>query len=871
MIKQVSFAIAILLTHSVYSQEYFQSNIIVKENITYQKLTDDGSGREVFSILASENNIDARKITLQTKFRILISISRNYDNRLTAKISMTRVSIEGNTIIQKFNVDTLLWPTGFTAQLELFNGNHKNDVIYISGSANGKISIIDLSDQVSPTVGDLSARVSEFKFNYDEVRLQELKKLTKTIDYYYSYVRLLKNLIKENNTTSINNDKSVHKIFISKIEINRIRNFIADHNFMEILNLGSNDPAAFLKLTKKLERLSQRANTIFNQTLSGKSSDSLNPMAFCKLYCDLSLQYLRKTKLLQPSEASGYEEVANIDTSANAENNIRSITQYYNKYSLCNSHEIYKCLFGEFVATANTVMTDDDFAGALLLLNNANIIHNWFKTTITPNYNSALMSALDGVASSYLSVGSGAISINNFELATSYFDKADEVFELNQGFINTVNLPDSAFSKYFKLQYEIAIQYNSLGKFEEAIARLSTAQKICRITNNSRNCRILDPVTCVIHAGFIDLSFNKMENLIADGQYSDAKIQLAKASDYLLQSNCLQADDNSRFNELAYMLFLGFLNQGEALLELQQSSLALENLLNAKSLQKYLNDDIIEVNRLIELAVEPEIIELIQQAKYHSWANRIIEAKSLYTEANRLNEKYFASKNLRINTAIFELSEQMKSRKCVSNKIKYSDILTKINLAIKKYQFNKLEGLLNEADEFRINHSECNIDDNEVNTTREKYNEVLNFYKQYNTIIDMLFSKGYKEVIPLYIALNEYYNLHNLFQYDIYFPSLESFIITQKSPHLTMETANFYLQNNDPVTSFYYVKIFKDQRGNSKIIKPITTEIAKQFAIRDDKVKAPVNEMLDEYTSGDNWYSHFKSAYLKFRILNKVK
>lgn len=871
MIKQVFFAIAFFLMYSMYSQEYFQSNIIVKENITYQNLPDDGVGREILSLLASENNIDVRKISLRTKSRMLIRISRDPDNRLTAKISLTRVSLEGNTIIHKFNIDSLLWPTGFTAQLELFNDNHKRDAIYISASAKGKLSIIDLSNHLSSSNGDISAKISELKFNYDEVKLQELEKLTKTIDYYYSYVMLLKNLIKENTTTSINNDQNVQKIFISKIEINRIRNFINDHDFKKILNLGSNDPAGFLKLTKKLERLSQRANTLFKQTLSGEGSDSLNPMAFCRLYCDLSLQYLGKAMLLQPSEASGYEEVAKIYTSANAENNIRSIIQYYNQYSLSRSSEIYQCLFGEFVVMADKVTTDNDFAGALLLLNNANIIHNWFNTTITPTYNYAVMSALDGVASSYLSVGNGALDIHNFELATVYFDKADEVFELNQSIIINADLPDSAFSKYFKLQYEIAMEYNAIGKFEEAFARLYSAQKLCRIGNNSRNCGVLDSVICIIHAGFIDRSLNEIENYITDGQYSEAKIQLAKAADYLLQSSCLVTDDNIRFNELAYMLFLGFLKQGEALLELQQSSLALEHLLNAKSLEKYFNEDIIEVDRLIEMAVEPEIIELIQEAKYHTWANRIAEAKSLYSEANRLNEKYFASKNLSINKAIYELSEQMKSRKCVSNKIKYSDILNKINLAINKYQFKKLEGLLNEADLFRISYSECNIDDNEVNRIREKYSEVLNFYKQYNIVIDRLFSEGYSEVIPLYITLNEYYTSHNLLQYDIYFPSLESFIISQKSPRLTMETANFYLENNDPVTSFHYVKIFKDQRGNSKMIKHITTEIAKQFAIRDDKLKAPVNEMLDDYTSGDNWYSHFKSAYLKFRILNKVK
>ncbi len=868
MIKQVSFVFAFLLVHVGYSQEYFQSNTIVKENITYQSLSENGIGVKILSLLALENNIDTRKISLRTKSRLLIRISRDLDNRLTAKISMTKISLEGNTSIQDFSVDSLLWPSGFTANLALYNGKHQRDIITISSSTYGNVSVIDLTDQLSSNIGDISAKISDVKFNYDEKKLHKLQKLTKTIDYYYSYTKLLVDLIKQYNYNAVTNNQSIEKIFVDKLEINRVSNFIAGHNFKIILHLEKNDPGHFLKLSNKLMRLVQRTETLFKQQLSYNGINNVNPLEFCKLYCKLSIVYLNKAKSLQPADASGYEEVAKIDNDENAKENIRLILQYYTKNTATKSAEIYQCIFDEFVSLTYKVIDDQNYADALLLLNNAFIIHNWFNTVGTPKYNMAVIVALDGVASSYLRVGNGAFGIQNFELATTYFNKADKVFELNHKMISYSNLPDTVFSNYLKLQYSIAMQYNAIGKFETAIARLAATMKICKNLVNSPFCRMIDSLQCVSHSGNIRRFLDEIDKKMTEGQYPDALLQLTKTAQYLSRNNCLLIDENTRFAELSYLLFVAFLHEGEILLEAKQSEIALEKLLYAKFIQQYLQEDFIEVDRLIEFAAEPEIIELINEAKYHTWANRIKEAKSLQAKAIGLNEKYFSNSNSRISMALDELSEQMRSRKCVSNEIKYSDLIKKIHLVIRNNEFKKLDGLINEAELFKNSYPECNIQDEEVQEIRNKYNSVLVFYRQYNIVIDKLFDEGYSEVIPLYINLIEYYNYHDLFHYDIYFPSLESFIINQKSPHLTMATAEYYLQNNDPVKSFSYVKIFKDQHGTSKSIKHVTNDIAKKFAERDDKIKAPVNQMLDEYTYGDKWFLHFKIAYLKYRLLN---
>lgn len=871
MIKQISFVFAFLLVYSSYSQEYFQSNTIVKEKITYNSLSEEGSGKKIFSLLGSENNMDIRKISLNIKARLLIRISRDPDQKLTAKISMTRVNLDGNITLRDFNIDALLWPSGFTAKLTIFNGRHERDVIEVSASAYGKLEVIDLSNYLSSGIGDISATISNFNFNYDPIKLQKLEKLAITIDYYYSYGKLLSDLIGEHSNHAVSNNLSAEKIFVDKIEIDRVVYFINEYNFKQGLNLDNYDPIGFIKLTKKLYRLTRRAATLFKQQISSNEADVLKPMDFCRYYSDLSSHYLKKGKLLQPADASGFEEVATIDLTESAKENLRLITEFYNQNTSIKPVKINQCIFNEFVNMADGVITDGNYSDALLLLNNSLIVANWSNATKTPKYNSAVIMALDGVASSYLRVGNVALSAQNIEFASLYFNKADEVFQLNHSMIVDADFPVTAFNDYLGLQCEIAMQYISAGKFITALHRLTIAKSICSKLNNSLACKLVDSVMCLAHLGNLNHKLDELDEMIISGQYPDAYQQIITTAKYISNNNCNLEDDNGRFEKLSYSLFLVLLQRGEILIDAQQSEMALHNFLKAKSIQQYLKEDFIELDRLIQSAAEPEIIKLVDEAKYHTWANRMNKAGNLYQEAIILNEKYFSNNNSRINQALEELNNKMRSRECISYEIKYSDAITKARIVIKNKQFNRLAELLNEAETYIVSYPQCNIQYDEVRELRNQYSSVLDFYQQYKDVTEKLFNEGYEEVIDKYISLIDYYNYKNLFHHDIEFPNLITFITNQKLPRLTMATAMYYLENDDLDRSFDYVKIFREQGGDSKKIKHITTDIARKFAKRDDELKKPLNEALHEYTLGDNWYNHFKVAYLKNRIVNVVR
>ena len=868
MFKSISFVfLALLLVHTSFSQEYFVSNTIIKTPVTYNNLPEDGYGQKIYNLLGLENNISVHAIKLDAKSRLLLRISRDNNDKLTAKISLTQVEITGNTNLHDFSIDTLLWPSGFTASLTLYNGKHKRGTISFYASANGKLNTIDLSKVINSNIGDVSASITDIQFNYKKNSYLQIQSISRTIGYYYSYGLLLNNLLNTYSQNVKDYDPSAEHIFLDKILIDRVVNNVANNKFTLKLNLEDSDPIGFLKLYRKLQRLSNRDETLFNQQLQSTKSNIINPVEFCELYCAISTNYLSLAKTLQPSNASGFEEIAKVEATHDAKNNLKEIITYYNKESGIIQLDLFQNIFNNYVNLAEIANYSDNYTGALLLLNNSLQIHNWYNTHLTDKYNILVSSALDGIASSYLRVGDVALRAQNNSLANKYFNKADEIVMSNTDIFESIKHSDTAFNNYLELQYKIALNFIEYKKFTEAVKRLSYGNKICLRVNNTTYCNLIDSATCLAHSGIANIKLDSLEGLITIGQFPDAYEQLQGISIYIDNNGCENKDDSLRFSELAYSLFIEYLQRGEILLDAQQTEMALHNLLRAKSIEEnYLFSAFKKLDILIKFAAEPEITKLIDEAKYHTWANRIDEALFLSLKAKKLNKLYFGEANIIINKYLAELDEQMKSRKCVSYKIKYDDAIKKIHIAIKYNNYNKLNNLLNEAQSYVIDYPDCNIQNTEVIEIRNKYYTIIDFYNQYDIVTIKLFEEGYDDAIEKYVELSAFYAKNNLEKYSINFADIKAFIIAQNLPRLTMETAKHYVNINNSDMGFDFVKIYKKQGGDSKSIKNITNKIAAKFASRDKELNKSSKEALQEYTNNENWYNSFRLAYLKNRL-----
>ncbi len=868
MIKSISSVLIIfLIVQTLHAQEYFRSNNVIIKEVTYNNLPEADAGRKIFHLMASENNVNVQKFVLLTKSRIFLSISRNSDNNLIAKISLTRVNIDEKLKLHDFDVDSLLWPSGYTALLTLNIGEQHN-FIKIEASTDGIPAKINLDNYLTLGLRNINATITNIKFTYSDRKFIQLRHLSKTISYYYSFGILLNNLIVNQSQNRQNGYQSVENILINKVIVDRVNNNIKTHNFIQQLNLEAYDPIGFISLLKRLQRLSNRTETLFTELLSNNKSDKKDLYNFCNLYCNISSNYLIKASTLQPSDAYGFEDVAKIYPSINAKNNLMQIINFY----AANKHEVQakmsQIIFNKFVNLANYAVINKNYTEALLMLHNSYKIHDWFNIRISRKFTISAWKALAGVANAYLRVGNMALSVQNNELANTYFNKADNLIVSNAKIFKQLPPSDTIFQNYFRVKFDIEIKYINNKQFRKALKSLDFISSIDSKLSSSNDYKLIDSASCLAYSGIITQKLDSLNALISISQYPDAEQLLPKIYTYIYTNSCNFNTDSIQISKLAYSLFLEFLQQGEILIDAQQSKMALYKLLIAKSIQqKYLSDDLIELDRLIKYAAEPVIKKIIDEAAYHTWANRMDTANVLYYRAVKLNNMYFQNSNSSINDALATLENKMKLRKCLSYSTKYDDLINKINIDIKYYNLSKLGEQLNAAQQYAEDHGNCKISTNEVVDLRNKYNDVLIFYQKYTTVKNTLFNKGYKDVIEKYILLLDYYAQNNLTRYKIILPDIKTFITKQKLLDLTMATAQYYIINGNLNSSFEYVTIYKNQGGTPKSIAYITNSLAKQLALRDDENEIPIKEALHKYTGNDSWYNNFKVSYLRYRIV----
>ncbi len=865
MIKQTLLLFFILLIYNVYSQETFSSNDIIKTQVTYQGLSNEASSKTIFKLLGLSNNIDSRKLYLVSKIKISIVIQRNNNGILNANIVATPISLEGNINIKDFVIDTLLWPAHISASLSIKNGKHTRDIIAVKLNTNGSNNYIDLSDY-NNGIGEVSATVNDIGFIYNESDFIKIDRISESIKYYYSYGLLFDGFIKEYSNSAIKADMGTSNIFVQKLETDRVYNYLVFHDFFNDLNLYNRDPIKLLSKIKRFKRVIKRAETLYlNKMVNSNTID--NPTTFCNLYYGLSAKYLSFSNSLQPSESVGYEEVARIFSSKSTIQFLRTIIKYLEKNSDINTAKLVQCISDGFITQSEIKIANQDFSGALLLLSNSKLINNWFNHTPSVKYNNALLTAINGIASSYLKVGYKALKSNNIELASLYINKAEEIFRDNIEMITNIEDADTSINEFVRLQTKIAIQYAGFKMFNEAIKSLYAAELICNDHVSNNNCLYLDTISCIIHDSNLRFKLNNLENLISQFQYPDAYNYFESINSYTNSYTCINNSENERFKKLAYSLFLVFLQQGEILIDAQQYVIALENLFKAKEIQPFIKDELIDINRLINLAAEPVILEVIEEAKYDTWANRMDDARKKYSHSIDLSSSYFNNSNQKINDAIIDLKNQIDMRKCRDINNKFSDAIITANLLIKSEKYDGLIFQIEKARSYYKHYPDCNIDNSSLLNFEETNSEIINYYTEYSELRKSLYNKDYSAFIKKYDKLEKYYHTHKLIKYNIAFNPLYDFIKKQKMPALTIEASRYFIYAMQPELSLDYIKLFKEQGGNTKDFRNEISNIAKMLARNDDEQNIPSGEAIQRYTEGEAILSYFKIVYLKNRII----
>ncbi len=848
------------------AQEYYEVNKVIRQKITLDQLESNKYGQQVFRLLGLENNVDAGRIFLDLKFRLLLKVHRDNNNRLVMKTNFSKVSIDGHINIRDFAIDSLLWPSDYEIEVEIKNGRHVREILKVSGVAFGSSNSIDLTDNYSNGIGEFTVNIKNINFSYTDNNLKKLEDISEKIKYYYSYGIFIDDLISGYEKDAFLVDEATYKIFLRNLEIARLLFNLKKHNFNKTLKLYNRDPIGLLKKEKRIFRFEKRYQTLFNKVVKQNKSESLELYQFCRGYCNLSKSFISSSLSVQPSEALGFTEMALIENTLEARSAINNIIEYYNNNEPVG-RSLPDCVFEEFVSLSKQETISENYASALLLLNNANTIKNWYRLYPSELYLNSSADALVGLSLSYLKVGNVALSAGNNDLAYKYIDKAENAIWQNRNILDELSKSDTSFNQFLRLEIKLSEKFTSVGEFKKSLNNLKCAKFICERNYNSDVCRKIDSLICSINNQNISVNILQLNKLLEQFQYPDAYNELMSVKEGIDSIKCTNDDNKKAFNESAYSLFIELLQQAQILIDANQYKVALETLLKVRSIKVAANIAGVNVDSIIQVSAVPVIMDVIEQAGFETWANRLENAKQLSDSAILLNIKYLNNNNTEINELITDLQKDMELRKCLRLKNGYNDAITNARILIKKQNFEEIERYLSKAEVYADSLPECNINNKEVVELRKSLRFELEFYRLYSILRSHLFNKNYDDVIIRYNELTIFHDQHKLKNKGINFPSLEEFIKKQQLPVLTLETAKYFLAEYNADMSLFYLTEFKNQGGKRQDCKKTLSQTAAYLAKRDNDLEIPVRDAISKYTNGDSWYNHFKLVYVKNRYI----
>jgi len=847
------------------SQEFSQINTIVERKITYSELSENEPGVELFKLLAIENNISINKLSLIAKSRLAINIYRDGSNNLRAGISLSPVSISGSTNIKEFEVDSILWPSIFQLKLQVFNGNHLRDEIELSCTTDSRVNLLNLSDY-NQNIGEFSLKPGGYSYQFSEKDYLKVERLSELISYYYSAGMLLDKVIQDYNHKTLNANPSFASIFNNKIELDRVIGFLHSYGYFGKLNLAINDPVGLLSHIKKLNRLVKRSETLFVDILNEYEGVKFNYMDFCSIYAGLSKDYLEEAAKLQPSEALGFRTVAEIPVNNVEIETLNEIVSYAVQLNI-DKKQLPECIVGEFVDLCKASNNDHNYTDALLLLTNARIIADLFKTEPDSDYFTSISSTISGISESYFRVGYKALMLGNQEFASQYIGRANSTLDDYKYLLKDIRSEDTLFNSIIDIQIKIALAFTENMSFEYAFNTINRAGDICASQPSIDYCSKVDTITCYIRNSFLTAEIDKFEKSISNYQYPDAFMEFNSIQDYIVSTDCIDENLESNFNEKCYSLFLVFMQQGEILTDAHQPTTAMENLLSAKAILTYLEFEQTQVDSLIKVVAQPVILSIIDDGRFLNWAKKTFDAEIKLNKARELSTRYFKNANMVVNKAINDLSKQMDLRDCLDHRNTYNDALKTAKIMLSHAEYDNFPDQIKKAQNVVYSYPECEIDNSELIKLKADNYQILSYYRQYAEIRESLLSEDYASVIQKYHNLEEYHNKENLDDYNIVFHSLEDFLLRQNNPLLTKEAVEYFIASELPDESLKYLKILIDQKGESREIKVLSSATARKLAIRDNQKDISLNDALQTYTQGKQRLNYFKAVYIKNRVI----
>lgn len=835
---------------SIY-QDYF---IINSKNASTEKYS-----KKILTSLALGLNKDLKATQIGINFTFRKEIKPINKNSFEVTLAVSDIILEGDTKYRGFKLDSVLIPDYGIVRLRVFNQNKLiyNQIVELSLKEE---KIIIESDDLNDYKNQGRVEVELINFKYSKFNFEQFDNICKLVNYYYGYGLIIENLNKKSREISNKNKEEASLVFLQWHITSRVFHLINELNLKSTLNLYSYDPENFIKKQKELSRHLRRATTLLNQTLDAelKKGFIADKQNYINGIIDFSEEIYKKGKQQQPYLQEAFRKATLINMAAKEHEMIRVISDYYDMYSYYNDPKISLLLYENFVESAVEYLNESKNNMALRQLKNANGIQTYFKYQQSTLYITTLAATLNGMIESFLKVSNMALKSGNYVMADNYYQNAEKVFNENLDLFQQTNITATPFSIYVDAQTKLAKQLIVDDKFDLAEKLLANCMKIQTEKGLEENKETRELIDKSRNGIYRNILFNA-DRFLINGNIEEALSLIYEAKRY--KDTYAEISEIELFEDISYSIFLDYFQNGEILYDRGKHDEAIINLLRAKEIQtKFLTYKIDRLDELLRNTSVPVILDMIEEARYQTWAKRPYEANELLDDAVTMQITYHQQDNTDLNTAIQTLEYKMSSRHCMDIQFQLKENAKLIVKQINNGNFSQAKQIKINTIELTKSNSDCKIDLKEIDSIIHDYRFIYEFYDEFELMKNKLFGQGYTEVIGLYLKLRNFYFEKDIEKYNFKLPSLYEFVKQQNLPKLTSSSVSYFISQQLYQLAFEYLNLLKLQGVESVNSKNLQIELGTEFAKSFEDDHEARQLMVEELSINDKWFKYFNRA-----------
>jgi hypothetical protein len=788
--------------------------------ITYSSLNKQSKLASVFNLLASNDNKSVNNLRLQLSFEMHFSIVKSSDGQITLKYSVHNQKVTGNIFFRDFKVDSLLLPEKLDVELLLYENNRLTDTLSRTVSfTKGQLS---LSLTGSTSVSALSVEIKVSRVVYTSSNYQQFLQTAGLINNYYGYVKIMKKmpqlLIKMSGAKP-----SAADFFLNYITLTRLESYIRQHNFSRLLHLKLHDPLNFEKTFGEMLRLQIRMKTLSQQMLSGTIPTGLaDKEKFTRGYVALSIKAVTLSEEQQPYIAASYNEFARVFPDDHEKDFVSRVSVFYDQNIKPGQATVSQEIYKYFIDAASLKIRQQSFVRALDFLANAAYFENRFpEVKRITEFDSCLIHARDGLATSYMKVALMASENNDFQLTNRYINKASQSLNTYNAKINPPKTPP-CYLQYSREMLHLAATSLKQGYFQKALTLLNTAHQACHKLPG------MDLLRQNICKKLLRHKLDITQKLLAQGDITASRnklLQIVKEYPKLCPYNS-KLTQNKEVTETAKAIFQQVISTGAQLHDQNRNTQAMTSLNSAAQLQRTFSlPDSPQLNRLISETTVPYILVIADEANLEIWKKHFQKADSVYRLAESLSRHYGMAENQKVKSRLDALSIKIKVAGCQWKREQISSLFTQAQLAVKAYHIAAAKSYFLKAKQLYKDGSSCEGAKEQTSNTFRTYETFFSFTDAYHKLTLQLFSHGFVAVLPEYTKLEQQYRDEHLEKFGLPFTKLYPFVRSQHSEKLTLEAVHYFIQNKEFAEALRYLQL----SGNAANAKLEQKQIALGF------------------------------------------